>query len=155
MDLSCDVDESLMQLEPVIELELLFCCPTSSCICSFKEEPLLTKHMEKCDDTKKQQFICTKINCGKVYKNRNDLNRHVKGCGRIFACDNPGCAKSLNTESELSQHLRVCGGDSCPCGYVAHTLRNYFLHQTICKVSFLILFSFKPQRINSPCQPSS
>jgi len=38
MDLSCDVDESLMQLEPVIELELLFCCPTSSCICSFKEQ---------------------------------------------------------------------------------------------------------------------
>jgi len=150
-------EQQMLQLNPVIELELLFHCPNSSCICSFKKEHLLTKHMKKCDDTKKQQFICTNVDCGKVYKNKNknNLRQHVKDCGQIFTCDNPGCAKSFNTESDLSQHLRVCGGDSCRCGYVAHTLRNYFQHQTICKVSFLILFSFKPQKINSPRQPSS
>jgi len=148
----CDLDDSseqqqMMQLNPVIELELLFYCPNSSCICSFKEEHLLTKHMEKCGRTKKQQFICTKINCGKVYKNKDSLRRHVKECGQIFVCDNPGCAKSFNTESELASHLRVCGGDPCPCGYEAQILYNFVEHHTRCKVNFFLTFlflSFKP-----------
>ena len=116
---SRDLDDSseqqqMIQLNFVIELELLFYCPNSSCICSFKEEHLLTMHMEKCGRTKKQQFICTKINCGKVYQNKDSLRQHVKDCGQIIACDNPGCAKSFNTESDLSQHLRICGGTHVP-----------------------------------------
>ena len=98
--------------------------------------------MEKCGRTKKQQFICTKINCGKVYKNKDSLRRHVKECGQIFVCDNPGCAKSFNTESDLSQHLRICGGDPCPCGYVAHLMNGFVVHQTRCQVSFFFDFSF-------------
>ena len=50
-DLDDYSEQQMMQL-PVIELELLFCCPNSSCICSFKEEHLLTKHMEKCDGSR-------------------------------------------------------------------------------------------------------
>ena len=157
MNSPSDFDDSseqqqMMQLNPVIELALLFCCPNSSCICSFKEEHLLTKHMEKCGRTKKQQFICTKINCGKVYKNKHSLRHHVKDCGQIFACDNPGCSRSFNAEGDFSQHLRVCGGDPCPCGYGAHLMNHFVVHQTSCKVSFLVLLfpflSFKPQKIN-------
>ena len=151
---SRDLDDSseqqqMMQLNP--ELELLFYCPNSSCICSFKEEHLLTMHMEKCGSTKKQQFICTKINCGKVYQNKDSLRRHVKECGQIFACDNPGCAKSFNAEGELSRHLRVCGGDPCPCVYLSPLQSSFLGHQTRCQVSFFFDFSFlsfKPQKIN-------
>ena len=146
-----------MQLNPVIELALMFYCPNSSCICSFKEEHLLTKHMEKCGRTKKQQFICTKINCGKVYQNKDSLRQHVKDCGQIFACDNPGCTKSFNAESDLSQHLRVCGGDSCPCGYVAPFQQTFVVHQTICKVRFFNFYflSSNPKLNNSLRQLSS
>jgi len=147
MNSPSDFDDSseqqqMMQLNPVIELALLFYCPNSSCICSFKEEHLLTKHMEKCGSTKKQQFICTKINCGKVYQNKDSLRQHVKECGQIIACDNPGCAKSFNTESDLSQHLRICGGDPCPCGYVTHLMNGFVVHQTTCQVSFFFDLSF-------------
>jgi len=53
----------------------LHCCSTAQTRAALvffnkkKKEHLLTKHMEKCRNIKKQQFICTKINCGKVYKN--------------------------------------------------------------------------------------
>ena len=92
-----------------------------------------------------------KINCGKVYKNKQHLRQHMKECGQIFACDNPGCSKPFNTESDLSQHLRVCGGDPCPCGYEAQILYNFVEHHTRCKVNFFLTFlflSFKPQKIN-------
>jgi len=145
----------MMQFKPVIELELLFHCPNSSCIRSFKKEQLLTKHMEKCGRTKKQQFICTKINCGKVYQNKDSLRQHVKECGQIFACDNPGCAKSFNTEGDLSQHLRVCVG-----GFMSLWISDFFASNFRCapdnmqgQFFFDFLFSssfdFKPQKINS------
>jgi len=145
-----ELDDSNEQqrLIPVIELELLFHCPNSSCTRSFKKEHFLTKHMEKCGSIKKQQFVCTKVNSGKVYKNMPDLKRHVKDCGQIFACDNPGCSRSFNSEGDFSQHLRVCGGDPCPCGYGAHLMNHFVRHQTTCKVSFLVLlFPSNPKRL--------
>jgi len=142
-DLDDFSEQQMLQLNPVIELELLFHCPNSSCIRSFKKEHLLTKHMKKCDDTEKQQFICTNVDCGEVYKNKKHLKQHMKDCGQIFTCDNPGCPKSYNAEGELSRHLRICGGDPCPCGYVTSLQATFVAHQTTCKVSFFFdFFSF-------------
>ena len=45
--------------------------------------------------------------CGKNYRKKKDLNKHVKECGRRYSCTSEGCAKTYASEKALRLHIRT------------------------------------------------
>jgi len=80
-------------------------------------------------------FKCMNDTCGKQYKHRGDLTKHQKSCGMVFICEKPDCQLELKSEKSFQQHVKVCGNQRCAaCGQDFKTELSIQRHQANCRV---------------------
>ncbi|KAK0560053.1 hypothetical protein OC844_004002 [Tilletia horrida] len=74
----------------------------------------------KADDTAlriaddERPFVCSHPSCGKTFKKRNKLNRHMLSHAdeRKYACGHPGCGKKFLRAQHLAAHQQTHSGPS-------------------------------------------
>lgn len=67
-----------------------------------------------------QVFICSKLNCGRVFYNQENLDKHLKrhdAKRKVFVCDHPNCNKAYTAAHNLKSHKKIHTDQAFSCRF--------------------------------------